>query len=181
PLFSTVENRLLVMDAVAVLAAVCKHMRADIGESIYAKHLRLLAEQSLESGSSNAVIALAFSIEQAPDAVIDSPAFKEVCSALAEGAPDLRYRNDNLAGERWTVILPAPKAPAFELLVAEKIPGVRAASAIVVLLLGTKRDMIVSQIGKRKWSRIGVMFTVLAVEEAKAQGIELPAYVSPQF
>jgi hypothetical protein len=180
PLFSTVENRLLVMDAVAALAAVCKHMSADIGDSLYAKFLRLLAEQSLETGSSNAVIALAFSIEQAPDAVINSPAFKEVCSALADGAPDLRYRNDNLAGERWTVILPAAKAPAFELLVAEKTPGVRAAAAVVVLLLWAKRGMIVNQIGKRKWRRIGVMFTALAVEEAKAQGIELPD-VSPEF
>lgn len=178
-LFSDVGDRRVVLDAIAALGEVCKQLRLGTGEKIYAKFLRDLADICRECGSANTMIALAFSIEQATAAVIDASDFTEICSLIGESSSDLRYRNDNLVGERWTIILPAPKAPAFELHVLEKIPGVRAASAVISLLLWAKRECLVKHIGKRKWRRIGVMFVALPVQQAKTQGFEIPAYVSP--
>ena len=49
-----------------------------------------------------------------------------------------------------------------------------------MLLLWAEREMIIKQIGKRKWRRIGISFGALAVDEAKTRGMDIPAYVSPE-
>ena len=49
-----------------------------------------------------------------------------------------------------------------------------------MLFLWAKREMLVKQIGRRKWRRHGVIFAALAVEEAKSRGVPVPTYVSPE-
>ena len=144
PLFSAVSDRIIVIDAVTALADVCKRMRPEIGEKIYAKHIRALAEHCRGSNPpKNAVIALAFSIEQAPAAVIDAPEFKGLCSLVGDSGSDLGYRNDNVVGECWTVILQARNALAFEFRVLETIPGIRAAVVVLMFLLWAECEMII--------------------------------------
>ncbi len=169
------------MDAVAALSGACKQLNPEIGNRLYVQYLQLLSEQILVQASVNSAMALVFSIEQAAPGVIEGDAFKETCIALGADAPDLRYRNDDFVGERWTVVFAGPAAPTIELIVGEKGAGVRAAAAIVMLIIWAKRDTVVKQMGRRRWRRLGISFTALSAGEAKAHGIELPDYVSQEF
>ena len=113
PLFSAVADRIVVIDAIAAVAEVCKLMRPAIGEKIYGKFLHELATFCSGGNCPNAVIALGFGIEQAPAGVIDDAQFTKTCSLVGDALPDVRYRNDSSIGERWTVILPSPQRPGF--------------------------------------------------------------------
>jgi hypothetical protein len=178
-LFSNIANRRLAIDAVTALSAICKHLRRGFGTKAYLAFLKRLGESCRATCSENAVVALAFAIEQAPSDVIDAPEFNEVCSTAAEAGSDLRYRNDSLVGERWTLILPTANAPAVELVVLGGA-GARAATAVGTLLLWAKRHSIVKQMGRYKWRRLGIQIAVLSVEESKRRAVELPSYISEE-
>jgi tetratricopeptide (TPR) repeat protein len=177
PLFSLVANRRLALDAAAAISAVCKHLRGEFGNRAYLRLLRSLAECCRGTSSVNAIVGLAFGIEQSPKAAVEATEFGQICALATQAFPDLRYRNDNLVGERWTLILQASESPAVEIEVVDRIPGVRAAVAITMLLLWASRHAIVKQMGRQKWRRIGIEIAAFPVDACKSQGIEVPNYV----
>lgn len=180
PLFAEVNNRRLVMDAVVAISAVCKHFRGDFGTKTYLKFLRVLSENCRGAQLDNTIVGLAFGIEQAPEPSVNTTEFEEIVVRAIQGLSDLRYRNDPLVGERWTLILPALNSPTVEVEVVEKVAGVRAAVALTMLLLWSSRHALVKQMGRQKWRRIGFEIMALPVNECKRRGLDIPAYVGEE-
>lgn len=161
--------------AVAALAGVCKHLRAEIGEPIYQAFLENLAGTgTLEAPRA---VALAFAIEQAPGGVVASESFTRVCKNAASSAADLRYLNDG-SREHWTIILPATGAPVIFLEVLSEAPGVRAAVASIALWFWARRQSVVRAMGRRRWRSLGAGYMVLGAGEAIRRGVPMPERIS---
>jgi tetratricopeptide (TPR) repeat protein len=176
-LFDSGPRQSQVIEAITAVAAACKNLRAEIGEPIYRNFLIALAGDGITPGTEAGAAAFAFAIEQAPAPVIAHDAFREACQHFTQPLPDLRYLNDTMVGERWTLILPATQAPAVCLVVAGDAVGVRAAVAIAALLMWSRRATIVRDMGRRRWRRLAANYSVFPAVEAAQHGISLPDFV----
>lgn len=163
------------IDAITSIAAACKHLRRDLGQPIYWTFLETLVGTGLRPDDKYRAVTLAIAIEQVPPELVPGEKFRELCSKLCHSVVDLRFRCERVTGEHWTILVPAPAAPAIGLEVCGTDAGVRAAVASAALLMWACRQRLAALMVRRKWRRLAASYVALGVGESERHGITLPS------
>ena len=174
-LFAREAPRGRVIAAIVSIAAACKNLRRELGEPIYWMFLETLVGTGLQPNDNHRAVTLAIAFEQMPPALVPGDKFRDLCGALCQDVTDLRFRCERVAGEHWTILLPASAAPSIGLETIGTEAGVRAAVASAVLLMWACRQKLVTMMGRRKWRRLAASYMALGVGECVHRGIPLPS------
>lgn len=129
--------------------------------------LAMRADSDLLNGF---VIAIAMCIEQLPEAALFAPELDKALDKIGQLDPRLSYRGERGA-DIWTVAFPYKTEPAVELMRTSDVPSVRAATAIMAMLLFAGRQSVVADLKQYGWHELGLTLGVLDCREGEKMGL----------
>jgi hypothetical protein len=91
--------------------------------------------------------------------------YSDWCQAAADASENWSFRDDELVGMNWVVVLQGAPPLAVEIWSASDNPAVRFMTTALALLLHGAGPLLSSQIASRKCRRAGATIYILAEEE----------------